>query len=375
MYKSKVAILTLPLHTNFGGNLQAYALSKTLQNLGFDVEIINLVSDRYNNKSYYIKLLKKLIKQYVFFKDMPVLLTPKEYLSIGKNHIDFIKYHMKLTSPIYDKNNITSIFRSNNYSAVIVGSDQVWRKAYTPNIYTFFLDFIKDKKIKKIAYAASFGLDEWQYDKNETDKLRVLAKDFNYISVREDSALKLCQDYLGVNPDHVLDPTLLLSKKDYLNLCKDIKSENKGKVFNYILDTTPEKTKIVNKIASKLNKEVFGITLNKNKETRLVDNNDSYIIPPVEQWLKSFDDADFVITDSFHGMVFSIIFNKPFYVLVNEKRGASRFYSLLKQLNLEDRILNKDNFLDFKEINFSIINGKINHQVKDIKGLLKVLLG
>lgn len=113
-------------------------------------------------------------------------------------------------------------FKKNRYDAVIVGSDQTWRPKYSPNIYDFYLDFIsKDKRIKRIAYASSFGVDDWEYSAEETKKCAKLSKLFDGISVREQSGIDLCKDHLGVDSELALDPTLLLNKDDYVTLIGD----------------------------------------------------------------------------------------------------------------------------------------------------------
>lgn len=362
----KVSILTLPLHTNFGGNLQAYALYQVLRNKGFDVEIIQSIQNKHSVKSYLLNYLKQTIKKYVFLKKANFMILPKEYKIIKKNHENFIKKNLKLSALSINESNLSDFKPKIPYFAVIVGSDQVWRKAYISHIENYFLDFITDKATKKIAYAASFGLDEWQFNNIETNKIAALAQDFDYISVREDSAVDLCNQHLKIKPDHVLDPTLLLDKNDYLKLCNDVTSQNRGKIFSYILDNNIEKEKLIREISEKLRKEIFSISINKSKDEVFIQNIDEYVIPSVEKWIKSFDDAEFIVTDSFHGMVFSIIFNKPFIAIINKGRGATRFNSLAKVLNIEERIFSLEN-IDINDKNLKLDYSEINERIKQLK--------
>src|SRR5690606_30541311 len=127
------------------------------------------------------------------------------------------------------------------FSAVVVGSDQVWRPRYSPNIYNFFLDFLKNNStIKKVAYAASFGTEDWEYTEEQTREARELIKHFNAVSVRESSGVLLCDKYLNrKDAVHVLDPTLLLKAEDYNQLINKTKKEIG--LFTYVLDETKEK--------------------------------------------------------------------------------------------------------------------------------------
>lgn len=359
----KVAILTLPLHINFGGNLQAFALYSVLKDLGYDVDLLNIQNEKTKLFGFFLNVCKQFIKSYILFKPVSYLFLEKEKELIYKNHSNFISKYLKKSNIIYDKHSFKSVIAEEKYDAVIVGSDQVWRKDYVKNIETYFLNDVENLETKKIAYAASFGVDEWQYDDEQTKKITELAKSFNYISVREDSAVELCKKYLNQHVEHVLDPTMLLSKNDYLNLCNNINTNNKGKLFNYILDNCPKKSEFINKIAKRLDKEIFSISLNKIKNEPFIKDIESFVIPPIEEWLKAFDDADFIITDSFHGMVFSIIFNKPFYVILNKERGAVRFNSLLKLLDLESRIVKKISTDELKigdeNIDYDCVNCKL----------------
>ena len=128
---------------------------------------------------------------------------------------------------------------------------------------------------------------------------------------------------------------MLLSKEDYLKLIKKRYRKNSG-IMTYILDEDDAKISLVEEIKKKTGKAVFRSNVPYNQLNRKVRGA---IQPPLENWLQSFEDADMVITDSFHACVFSIIFNKPFIAIPNIERGASRFYSLLKMVNQEYRIV------------------------------------
>lgn len=359
----KVAILTQPLHTNFGGTLQAFALQKVLKDMNLEVVTINY---RVKDGSNFRKILS--IIKHSFKKTNKYPLFSGEIKKIEHFHNNFIKNHIKTSCEINTLDDLKKYFSKNLVDAVIVGSDQVWRLEYSPRIETFFLDFLYDnEKIKKISYAASFGLDEWYYSKDLTNNLQKYINKFDYLSVREDRAIKLCMENLNVIVDQVLDPTLLLNRNDYCSLFNNEKSENVGKIFTYILDENEIKNKIVKKVSNCMNnKKIFKKLPHKKIKTEIfITNISEYKYPSIESWLQSFNDADFIITDSFHGTVFSILFNKQFIAIANRERGESRFTSLLNLLGISERLIYEDEDIDLnlikKNINYNDINIKVEN--------------
>lgn len=352
----KIAILTQPLHVNFGGTLQNFALQKKLIQMGYEVQTLNY---QWKKISDFRKFLS-LIRHKVLLKKVVYPFFDKELKALRIEHTRFISNNINISPILYSVDDLKKYFDENNFDAVIVGSDQVWRVAYSPRIESFFLDFLNhSNKIKKIAYSASFGIDEWQFNSEKTLDIKSLLQNFNAVSVRENSAVDLCQQYLDIEVKHTLDPTLLLETREYMGLLnsKQDSSKNIGKIFVYILDRDESKEKIINIISQELDKKVFyNQPKNKVKDSCFVENLEDYIYPSIEDWIGSFSDADFIITDSFHGTVFSIIFNKPFISIVNKERGASRFNSFLGQLNLTNRMVN-----DINDINDNLINSKIDY--------------
>jgi hypothetical protein len=251
-------------------------------------------------------------------------------------------------------------------NAIVVGSDQVWRKPYS-NIPEYLLEFSRGMKVKRISYAASFGKDDLsEYGDKLIKKSAALAKKFDAISVREDSGVDICNEYWGVKAQQHVDPTLLLEKDDYLKLINEdlnVLKKSDGQIFTYVLDFDTNKDEIIDKVSSHLKMKSFDIMPPKPMTKKeLKSNPNKFALPHVTQWLKSFKDADFVITDSFHGSVFSIIFNKPFIAIGNKERGLTRFSSLLRLFNLEDRLVSNSNGA------LSIVDSPINwKEVNEIK--------
>lgn len=342
----KIAILTLPLHSNYGGIIQNYALQTVLERMGHEVYTININKPKvkmYLSKSisfFYKGLIKKIIgrKDGILFVERKL---NRDKIIVEQHVRRFINNNIHLTQPYYTKTDL-STFDIKNFNAVIVGSDQVWRIPYAyPDIETYFLDFIKGKQIKKIAYSASFGTDEIEFSDEQIKKCGELIKEFEAVTVREQSAIQLINNIYKweckTKPVHTLDPTMLLSKEDYIKISAQyVNTLHKGGLFYYILDMTEEKMKLLQKISSDLGLEPFTI---KPKSTNWFDKAEDKIAPPIEKWLQAFNQASFIFTDSFHGSVFSIIFNKEFITIGNQGRGMTRFHSLINLFNLRSRFL------------------------------------
>lgn len=342
----KIAILTLPLHSNYGGIIQNYALQTVLERMGHEVYTINIPLPKVKISSAKAPLCiaKRFLKKILEKKDGIIFIERKINRDkiIAEQHVRrFINDNIHLTQPYYGKKDLSAL-NNKNLNAVIVGSDQVWRIPYVyPDIETFFLDFIKNKQIKKLAYSVSFGTDEVEFSAEQIKACGKLIKEFEIISVREQSAIQLINNIYKweckTKPIHTLDPTMLLNKEDYIKISTKYSHEtHKGGLFYYILDMTNEKMKLLQKISSDLGLEPFTV---QPKSKNQLDKAEDKIIPPIEEWLQAFNQASFVFTDSFHGSVFSILFNKEFITIGNQDRGMTRFNSLMNLFNLQNRFI------------------------------------
>ena len=198
---------------------------------------------------------------------------------------------------------LLSYYSLNNFDVFLVGSDQVWRPCYSPKLSNYFLDFCDDLhlKSKRVAYAASFGVDEKEFTEEEVAICRPLAKRFDAMSVREDSGVELLRDYFNVDSEVVLDPTLLLDVNDYEYLIKNDGSTEAvlpSGVLAYILDMDESKEGVVEKVCNVFGSTPFYMMNNPTRaKSRLKNRTEFY--PRVGDWLNSFKSADFVVTDSF----------------------------------------------------------------------------
>lgn len=340
----KIGILTQPLHQNYGGLLQAYALQLTLKRMGYNPVIVDrhhsIVPEWRKIASHIKTVAYKLFGKKREFIYWP---TRSEYETIAQHTNYFIdKYIQPKSKRLHSRKEFNNYIQSQKFDVFIVGSDQVWRPCYSPHLPTYFLDFLKEnKEVRKIAYAASFGVDNWEYTDEQTLMAKQLAPLFDVISVREDSGVELCRRYLGVKAEHVLDPTMLLNKQDYLDLILAEKEPlSPGNLFTYILDPSEEKQATIEQIAQEKELIPFSVQAKLNTRTRknCKERIEDLVVPPVTKWLRGFYDAEFVITDSFHGCVFSIIFNKPFIAIGNQERGIARFNSLLSLYGLKKQL-------------------------------------
>lgn len=366
----KIGILTLPLHSNYGGLLQAYALQRTLESMGHKVLLI----DGKVAQSTWTRKILSLFKQIILkiIKGSPVIqpdwTTDKEKKIIGQYTGKFVQEYIKTTDKLNSVINYKSIEKY-EFDTYIVGSDQVWRPQYTPSITNYFYDFLASTdNVRRIAYAASFGVDKWIFNPGQTKKCRALAKRFDAVGVREDSGIMLCEQKLGIDAIKTLDPTLLLPRTEYEKLVSEeqIKKYH-GKLFVYVLDKSETNVEIINKATNILGMSSFTIMPRKDMKNLTKTNIDDYIFPPVAEWIGGFMGADFIITDSFHGTLFSIIFNKPFVSIGNKKRGLSRFTSILNQLGLEERLVLKLNHLTNELIKTPINYNQVNKQLESYK--------
>lgn len=344
--KKKIGIITLHQITNYGGILQAYALQKVIANMGYEVEHIE--------KSMYPKRLSTLQKIFLYplryFRKK--ILHQKLAIRAEENRykwVDSWYATAKYTMSFIKKNIIHKYVHSfkelvpSDYDALVVGSDQIWRPKYTADvgldIEDAFLSFAHNWNVKRIAYAVSFGSENWEYSETQTKNCKDLLALFNAVSCREEKGLEFCETYLNYkNATKVLDPTLLLDKEEYMSLGGDYKDTISGNLMCYVLDENQTSNSIISYMESKEGLSAFSVKAVRDfyMDVPIKDR----LQPHVEKWLKGFQTAKFVVTDSFHACVFSIIFRKPFVVITNPDRGVARYKTLLSYLDLEYRMVN-----------------------------------
>ena len=354
----KIGILTFQWasNQNFGASLQTYAHQFLMRKIFKDeeVRIINFLP-------FNMTLKRKIIT----------------YFTV-KNFREYNSKFLKLTKRIKNMKDFKNL--NNEFDTFVVGSDQVWRIIWLKEkSLHYFFDFVNDDK-KKIAYAASFGVDCWEGTPELTEKIKPLIKRFDHISVREESGIDICKNIFGIdNAVCVLDPTLMISREDYQPILDDWqdKSHLKKKcVAHMLLDDTAELKKESQNIADYLKADINYI---KGKSFKIF-GKDITFYNKVSQWLTYLKDAELVITDSFHCTVFSLIFHKRFVVVANKARGIARLETLLSKVGLEERFFTdikdvmKSGILD-KEIDYNEVDKKLEVHRKYSMDFLKKALG
>ena len=351
----KIALLTFHNKNNFGAVLQTYATIKHLQKSNFNVTLIDL-----------IRKPKNRLVSFIYEK------------FINYNFWRFRNEHFKncITKRIYTDELEKLNFISKEFDSFIVGSDQVWRKEFTRKFgFLFFLDFIKNKK--KISYASSFGLSEWNDDIERTKKIEGLLKEFDSISVRELSGVTICKDSFNVAALKVVDPTLLIPLEDYVELankCK-IKSPN-NYIAKFLLDKySSDQMSLFSELFQRMGKETKDLSI-----PRVNISNVSLEVFPnsIEHWLKSLNDSDYIVTESFHCVIFSLIFRKNFICILNDLRGTARIESILNQVGLSHlmiRLDSKTSALDIEQklkskIDYDKVWNILNKEIRFSKNYL-----
>ena len=310
----KVGIIGLPHSQNIGNNLLKYAMYIKISEFGFDPYIIGR--------------------------------------RIGNKNISFI---LRTVKAILINKSFTEINR-NDYDILMVNSDQTWRRNCDKFFYDIaFLNFSKNWDIPKFVYGASLGNDFWEYSIKEEAIIKSLLKNFNGISIREKGSIKLIEDHLKLKPTFVLDPTFLINKKYYLNLIKNFKIDNlieNSFIFIYTVTNSTELNNFIKNISEKYNYKCYLIGIN--------------TINQIQKFIYGINKCKAVITDSYHGTIFSIIFNKPFISFVYEKRGKERFNSLKEIFNLQNRIVNYNSYPDI-----NLLEEPLNIDMKYLYSLKK----
>lgn len=330
----RIAIVTLPLHTNYGGLLQAYALKRCLEDMGHEATVLDRKVKMplpalwkapfiYMKRILQGKPLAEVFREYRYRRDYPVFAAKVQRFT--DEHIN-----PRMIDGLRD-------IKEGEYDAFIVGSDQVWRPLYFGRIEDAFLEFTKDWDVVRMSYAASFGTDNLEYEYETIQRCTELLERFNAVSVRESSGVTMCEEWLDCDRAvHVLDPVMLLDADSYRALASSASSHPcKGKVVTYILDKKPEKQAVVDFMARVSGCDVADLSV--RTELRLPASE--RVVPPVEDWLAGFMDARCVVTDSFHGCVLSILLHKPFVAVGNSRRGMARLESLLAMFGLDMRLV------------------------------------
>lgn len=327
---------------NYGSCLNGYAVYKVLESFGLSVLMLNKHNATVNDWEITNTHNAKFINNFY----------PKEEVS-----------------PIIPFN---QLYKLNDYcDTFVVGSDQIWNYGINKLFnMAFMLNFVDDSK-RKLSFGTSFGHGMDGTPKDQLPYLKMLLKRFDAISLREESGVNICENVYNVRANQVLEPVFCLEKSQYDELAEhSTLSEEKPYFLTYILDPTPEKREAI-----KFYEKISGLkAINVlDGDPRVYDRNKKALdLPNImgkigsEDLMKLYQGCSFVISDSFHGTAFSIIFNKPFLSIANAKRGIVRFKELLGKFNLMERLaMDSNNIPHDPKFLASIDYSKINSQIEN----------
>lgn len=325
---------------NYGGTLTQYALYSTLTDMGYSVLMIERPLDAPEPPHKTPWLFEK--------NPYPDYALAKKYATLAE---------MK--------------FLNKQCKVFVTGSDQMFNN----NLYNAYAKIPVQNFVQsdhwKIAYAASFGHDRiWGKASDRAEESFFMHR-FDRFSVREDTAVNLCKNLFGVNATWVLDPVFIAPTNIYLNLIAHCKQQppDKPYVFAYVLDPTEEKERILKNIAQQGKLQIRAISDIGHSREKVLQrwNIETLFDVKIESWLAHIYHCSFFVTDSFHGMCFAIMFHKQFLVLVNKRRGETRFTSLLNLLGLEARLCYSEQELRTKArtlstIDYTEVDKKLNQE-------------
>lgn len=354
----RIGILTQPLHNNYGGLLQNFALQESLRKMGHTPITLNVKYQPYKVTilTRVIKFLARLLKKVTGDKNIIFVDVVKQinfFNSPQKYQKEFIFKYLEIED--FSQPLEKTFWETHELDALIVGSDQVWRSRFSPHILNYFLNFADGKEnIKKISYAASFGIDYWDGSTEMIEPIKHLLQQFDAVSVREESGVDLCKSIFDKDATLVLDPTLLLTASDYKRIIPQQLNLKRRTCAVYILDATSDQLKRINDVCYEK-----GLSVN------YIGRPNRKGFPSVESWLSGIFSSDYVITDSFHGTVFSIIAHKQFSTIINASRGAARFETLLDMFDLKERLVDiGGELINEMHIDYEVVNDKLNEQRK-----------
>ena len=356
----KVGTLTFPNSPSHGASLQMYALWKTLEKLGCEAEVINYVTNIVNHQALKTRSLS-VFKKFKSNIINQIIETPKE--SFLKFESQIKKYPSK---PI-GLNEIDEL--ENRYDRIIVGSDQVWNPVVTGNDMNFYLKFVKDPSVKA-SYAPSFGNDDVaEEDKAEISKYLA---DLTYLCARENQGAKIIKDLTGREVPVVLDPTFLLSKNEWQPLEKKPKYKKEYVLF-YTVKPSPSLRAFAQKLADE--QGLILVTIGGRARDKFNPNKHPEFAVGPSEFLGLISNAKYVVTNSFHGTAFSIIYRKNFYVEYSSDTN-SRLTNIIDMLGLDMCVANENTDVfnavnvDYKEAEV-ILNEKIDYSMDYLKSVIK----
>lgn len=347
----KIGIITIHKINNYGSVLQAYALQKVCESLGFKTELIDyLFPNEWQIRNKYATTEDLLEKEPKWIK----LLFAYSLIRQHKGISTFVKKYQNLSSKSYSS---PSELEENppEYDIYITGSDQLWNPRYCNGDPSYLLHFAPDKS-RKVSYAASFGTKSIPYEL--TPLYHDLLARYDKISVRESEGVSVIKSIIGREAEVMIDPTLLLDMNDWNAISNPRRLINKKYILCYFLNYTFNAFPYVDQLATYIQKQTgFEIVRVARPPHRLSFSHTKYLVgASPEEYLSLVRDAELVLTTSFHGTAFALNYGKPVLSIVkNKDDNDSRQASLMNRLGLEQQIVSiSDPFPTFGQWNYNI---------------------
>lgn len=322
----KIGILTMHRVVNYGSALQAYALQRKLELMGYEAEIIDYVFPTPQKIALLARVMKVLRRRLYMMRIGKCFSTTKE-----SKFRHFRESFLKLSKQVYDKRLLME--NPPLYDVYMVGSDQVWNPRWMKDDLVFFLPFVNDEGWK-VSYASSFAVS--QIDERFKVKYASALGRFRYISVREKSGLNIVRQLTGKKAEHVCDPTMLLDEEDYEPLVQLAKVRVEGPyilayILGYMFNPFPEVNRIISGVSKDLCLPVVYLDGNKYVVFDKTCQTVNELSPCDFLWL--FKHASFIITSSYHGSIFASIYSKPLLAVTRKGDNDDRIISLLSMLD------------------------------------------
>jgi hypothetical protein len=342
----KISVITYHYSCNNGAVMQTYALCRFLKENGHEVSLIDIRQDEREKQPFIVKFVKYFVFGYRINKIVKNYYPPlsKRYMTVED---------LRNNPPEAD--------------CYIVGSDQVWNPAISKEqMLAYFLDF-GDDKVRRVSYASSFGISEWPVkDPAVTNRVRDLLYRFSSLAVRETQGKEICKKTFGLEAKVVLDPTFL--NYDYKEFNGGVKQTED--FVCYKLNRTEDFWNHTQKVASIIGSKPLLLNYNYPKKGFV------YCFPPsLRTWMRKLAGAKFILTDSFHGIAFSIINRKQFVVILNDDGKNSRLIDLMNLMGLQNRVFNSvkdmvENRSWLQPIDYSNLEPVIRTQIEQSRAYL-----
>lgn len=382
----KIGIMTIYYNNdNYGGIAQAYALNKYLSDLKYDSEIITYMRNKRevnlttknSNVKYIIQRVKNKIINKFIYSPIEKIMEKKYTRLLEQRHEKLQDFRNNIKhSVVYDSDSIEEI--KDKYDIYITGSDQTWNPGCIDKGFVF--DFLDNEKYNVFSYAPSIAVD--QFSENYIEYMNKVLKKYKFISVREEKSRDNLKKYIDRDIEWVVDPTMLLEKKEWDSLATNRKIKEKY-IISYILGNSKKQRKKVKRFAKEKGLKLVTIPYIKNGSQfkfKLVDykfGDEQMIDISFGDFLSLIKYSEYVVTDSFHAVSFSYIFEKEFFVINRDSviSTNSRIDSILKILGLPERyITDKKIPLNVEKINYSEINKNARVKIDKSKKYLDIAL-